>query len=70
MDSRELERGRLVVEVRHVTPAHVDLVAFDQGGNAGSWTIDRASYVAALGMPIEGERYALALGHLDPLPSS
>jgi len=68
MDSRDLTRGRLLIEVRHVSPAHVTLVAFDQGGNAGDWTIDRETWEAMRGQPRDGLRFMLDLRTLQRLP--
>lgn len=70
MDSRDLAPGRVVFEVREVTPAHVTVSVFDQGASAGRLTFDAVSWERMRGRAVIGTRTMLDLRTLAPLPPS
>lgn len=70
MDSRDLAPGRVVFEVREVTPAHVTVSVFDQGANAGTLTVDASGWERMRGRAVVGTRAMLDLRSLAPLTPS
>ena len=70
MDSRDLAPGRVVFEVREVTPAHVTVSVFDQGASAGRLSFDAVSWERMRGRAVVGTRAMLDLRSLAPLSPS
>ena len=66
----DLAPGRVVFEVREVTPAHVTVSVFDQGASAGRLSFDAVSWERMRGRAVVGTRAMLDLRSLAPLSPS